>query len=312
MRTPFGLPIPAILAVALACLSSPLLAQEPDVDPAPPPAAREAVDPPKAEEPPVAEEADTAAIGDVRDPSNDKGPENPSIGAAEAIEAIIDEGASEAADEQPAEAVDEETAVAADEANEHDGHGHGGLHKDAGHGGHDAHGGGHSTVTLFGREYGDPGQFVLKLTNFLIFAFLLFLMLRGALSKAFKARALDIEMKLAQSKRDAWDAESQMRELDAKMSNLEGELVGILEKAEGDAEIEKQRILDAARAEAEQLLAQARAEIDHQRRVAESELRGLVSRLAVEGAEARILQRVAGDQAAAVMDQAIRRVGGAG
>jgi F-type H+-transporting ATPase subunit b len=146
-------------------------------------------------------------------------------------------------------------------------------------------------VTLFGKQYGDLGQFVLKLTNFLIFAALLFLMLKGSLSRAFSAKASEIETKLAQSKRDSWEAESQLRDLDSKMSGLEGELAGILEKAEADAETERQRILDTARAEAEQIMVLARAEIERQRRTAEAELRELVSRLALEGAEGRIIDR---------------------
>jgi F-type H+-transporting ATPase subunit b len=297
MRTPFGLSIPAILAVALVCLSSPLSAQEPELDPAPPPI-QEAVDPPKAEEPPVAEETAPAQEAEAAG----------AVGAgAENEEAAPTEEAAEAAAVEDAEAAGQEAAAV------HGGH-EGAPREGAGHDGHDAHdahGGGHSTVTLLGREYGGLGQFVLKLTNFLIFALLLALMLKGALSKAFKARALDVEMKLAQSKRDQWEADDQLRELDAKMAGLEGELAGVLEKAEAEAEAEKQRILEAARAEADQLLAQGRAEIELQRRLAEKELRELVARLTVEGAEARISQRVAGGQAAAVMDQAIRRVGGA-
>jgi F-type H+-transporting ATPase subunit b len=85
-----------------------------------------------------------------------------------------------------------------------------------------------------------------------------------------------------------------------------------MDKAEADAETEKQRILEAARAEAGQIVAQARAEIEHHRRQAEAELRELVSRLAVEGAEKRIVQQLSGDSASKVMDRAIRRVGGVG
>ena len=311
MRTTFRLPIPVALAFAFAYLLSPLAAQEePGRDHVPPP--KEVVDTPRHEEPPanpvndeahhVANAADAAHNAEHEATDKDKNAKE-----AESVEAV------------PVVAVPE-VVVATGGAAAEDTTDHGDLTAHDGdgdpHGEAEHHGGAHRAhraepVTLWGNEYYDTGQFFLKLINFLIFAGLLFLMLKGALSKMFKARTLDIEVKLAQSNRDKWEAEDQLRNLDAKMAGLEGELAGILERAESDAETEKQRILDAARAEADQLMVQARAEIDHQRRVAEAELRELVAKLALEGAEKRVSQMMVGDSASKVMDQAIRRVGGA-
>jgi F-type H+-transporting ATPase subunit b len=176
-------------------------------------------------------------------------------------------------------------------------------------GGAEAHHG--EKVLLFGKHLGPTAQFLLKLLNVLIFCGLLFWVLKGVLGAAFKARANEIEAKLAQSEKDRAEGEAQVRELEAKMAGLQAELGGIMTKAEADAEAEKQRILEAARLEAEQILSTARSEIEYQRRLAETELRELIANLAVEGAEKRIQQQMQGENVARVMDLAIEQIGGA-
>ena len=116
---------------------------------------------------------------------------------------------------------------------------------------------------------------------------------------------------LAQAERDKAEGEAQMKEMEAKMAGLEGELAGILSKAEADAESEKQRVLEAARAEAGVILAQAQSEIGFQKRLAEQELRALVAELAVEGAAKRLEAKLQGPEAAKAVDRAIQQIGGA-
>ena len=178
--------------------------------------------------------------------------------------------------------------------------------------GGEAHGGGHHgpAMKLFGKEYGDLGAFMVQLLNFAIWGAGLFFMLKGALSAMFKERKEELETLLAQAERDKAEGEAQVRELETKMAGLEGELADILSKAEQDAEVEKQRVLEAARAEATQILAQAQAEIGHQKRQAEQELRALVAELAVEGAAKRLEARLSGAEAASAVDRAIQQIGG--
>ncbi|MDP1832786.1 MAG: ATP synthase F0 subunit B [Geothrix sp.] len=181
------------------------------------------------------------------------------------------------------------------------------------HGAEAAHHG--PAMKLFGREFGIGGAFLVQLLNFAIYGAVLFFLLKGALSAMFKSRREELETMLAQAERDKAESEAQMKDLEAKMAGLEGELAGILSKAETDAEAEKQRVLEAARAEATQILAQAQAEIGHQKRQAEQELRALVAELAVEGATRRLEARLQGPEAAkaagGVMDRAIQQIGGA-
>jgi F-type H+-transporting ATPase subunit b len=188
---------------------------------------------------------------------------------------------------------------------------HAAPHEAAGHG--EAHGGGHHgpAMKLFGKEYGNLGAFLVQLLNFAIYGAGLFFLLKGALSALFKARKEELETLLAQAERDKAEGEAQMKEMEAKMAGLEGELAGILAKAEADAEVEKQRVLEAAKAEASVILAQAQAEIGYQKRQAEQELRALVAELAVEGAAKRLEAKLQGPVAAQAVDRAIQQIGGA-
>jgi F-type H+-transporting ATPase subunit b len=176
----------------------------------------------------------------------------------------------------------------------------------------EAHAAGHHgpAMKLFGKEYGNLGAFLVQLLNFAIYAAALFFMLKGALSAMFKSRKEELETLLAQAEKDRAEGEAQLKAVEAKMAGLEGELAGILSKADADAEIEKQRVLEAARAEAAQILAQAQAEIGFQKRQAEQELRTLVAELAVEGAAKRLEAKLQGAEAGAALDRAIRQIGG--
>ena len=169
----------------------------------------------------------------------------------------------------------------------------------------------HTPIKLFGHDLGPGAQFGVQVFNFAIFAGLLFFLLKGALSSAFKARAKDLEEKLSQAERERAEADAQIKDLEARMEGLQAELAGIMAKAEADAEAEKARILAAAKQEAAQIRAQTQAEIDSQKRTAETELRALVAELALEGAVKRIQTQVTGETAVRVLDRSIQQVGGA-
>ena len=166
-------------------------------------------------------------------------------------------------------------------------------------------------VKLFGLELSSVGKFAIQVVNFSIFFAILYFVLRGALSSAFKARARELEERLSQAERDKAEGEAQLQELEARMAGMQAELAGIMAKSEAESEAEKARILEAAKSEAALILAQAQAEIDFQKRLAEKELRALVAELAVEGATRRLEAQVQGGVAERVMERAIQEVGGA-
>jgi F-type H+-transporting ATPase subunit b len=217
---------------------------------------------------------------------------------------------------QHAETPAQEATVQVHEAPAPEGHGENApaAHEGAGHGEANAEGHGVAhhgpAMKLFGKEYGNLGAFLVQLLNFAIYAAALIFLLKGVLSAMFKSRKEELEALLSQSERDKAEGEAQVKALEAKMAGLEGELAGILAKAETDAEAEKQRVLEAARTEAGLILAQAQSEIDHQKRQAEQELRALVAELAVEGAAQRLAQKLQGPEAGKALDRAIQQIGG--
>jgi F-type H+-transporting ATPase subunit b len=194
----------------------------------------------------------------------------------------------------------------------HEGAAHeGATHEGAAHEGAAHEGAHHPTITLFGHNLEAPAQFGVQLFNFIIFAAILVILLKGALAAAFKGRTKELEDKLSQAEKDKAEAAHQIQELDRRMAGLQEELEGIMAKAETDAEQEKERILESAKLEAAQILAQTQAEITFQKRQAEDELRALVASLAVEGATRRLETRLQGATAVQVLDRAIDQVGGA-
>jgi F-type H+-transporting ATPase subunit b len=166
-------------------------------------------------------------------------------------------------------------------------------------------------VKLFGIPLGQIGQFAVRVANFGIFFAILYFILKGALSSAFKDRAKELEEQLSQAEKDKAEGEAQLKELEIKMAGMQKELEGIMAKSDADAQFEKQRVLEAARLESDQILAQTLTEIEFQKRLAEKELRALVAELAIEGATRRLEARVRGDIAEQVIDRAIQEVGGA-
>ena len=182
--------------------------------------------------------------------------------------------------------------------------GHGEAHAAEGHG--EAHGAAGAHHGLNWKELG------LKLINFGLFIGIIWFAASGKAKAAFAARAKELEDQLQQAARDKAEGEAQIAALESKMAGLQAELDGILEKAGKDAEAEKVRVIEAARAEAQALLAQAQSDITFAQKQAEQELKALVAQLAVEGATARIQAKLQGATAASAIDKAIAQIGNQG
>lgn len=166
------------------------------------------------------------------------------------------------------------------------------------------------TVKLFGFTLGTLAQWIIQLVNLALFAGALWYLLKGPVKSAFANMKKDLEERLAQAEKDKAEGEAQIRELEAKMAGLKSELDEILAKAGVEAEAEKQRVLESAKAEAAAILAAAESEISRQKQIASQELRALVAELAVEAAAKRLEAKVQGGVAQAVTDHAIAELGG--
>lgn len=155
-------------------------------------------------------------------------------------------------------------------------------------------------------------ELIFKLINFGLFIGIIWMAAAAKAKMGFKARAEELEHALQQAARDKAEGEAQIASLESKMSGLQAELDGILAKAGKDAEAEKIRVIEAARAEAQAILAQTQSEIAFQQKQAEQELKALVAQLAVEGATARIQAKLQGASAASAIDKAITQIGNQG
>lgn len=180
--------------------------------------------------------------------------------------------------------------------------GHGEAHASG-----EAHGGAHAAPHGLAWK-----ELIFKLINFGLFIGIIWMAAAAKAKIGFKARAEELEHALQQAARDKAEGEAQIASLESKMSGLQAELDGILAKAEKDSEAEKARVIEAARAEAQAILAQTQSEIAFQQKQAEQELKALVAQLAVEGATARIQAKLQGATAASAIDKAITQIGNQG
>jgi F-type H+-transporting ATPase subunit b len=210
-----------------------------------------------------------------------------------------------AQEHEPAKAEQHETKTEGHEAKgeAHQAGHEGAAHEGAGHEGGE-HGGAHHGI--------DWKAEIFKVVNFALFAAGIWFMIGAGKKAAFEQKAKDIEHQLQQAERDKAEGEAQIRDLEARMAGMQKELEGIVAKAEADAEAEKARVIEAAKLEAEMIVAQAGAEIAFKQKQAELELRALVAQLASEAAAKRIEMKLQGGAAGAVLDKAIREIASQG
>ena len=168
----------------------------------------------------------------------------------------------------------------------------------------------HPEVKLFGRPIGVLAQFGVTVFNFLLFFGILFFALKGALSSAFKTQREELKAKLFKSEQDKEEANRQVQELEARMFGLQQELSSVMAKAEIDAKIEQNQILEAAKTEVAQIMHQTHVEIESLKQSAKSELHAMVMDLVIANAAERLTAQLHGNLAAHTLDQAIEKVRG--
>ena len=110
-----------------------------------------------------------------------------------------------------------------------------------------------------------------------------------------RQRRAKIESDLSAAQRAREQAEARLAEMDARLTEVESEVKGILEKAAAQAEAEKQRILDSAQAEAERLIESAEIQVGELEQQASRRLREQAADHAVELARELVTEKL-GDQ----------------
>jgi len=125
---------------------------------------------------------------------------------------------------------------------------------------------------------------IAQIINFLILVAILSKVAYKPIMKALADRQERIESSIVQAEREKSEAEKLKREYQEQLALARSEAQNIVEKATRLAEVTKDEILTAARAEHAKLLKEAQEEINRERQRALSELRGEVVALSMAAA----------------------------
>src|SRR5579871_4623093 len=153
-----------------------------------------------------------------------------------------------------------------------------------------------TSAVVFSAEGETSGQGILqgdfKWVHFVIVAALFIWVFGKLLPPWFKSNADVIAAAINKAKAARAEAEAKLQEATAKLARLEQEVAEFRASAERDAAAEVERLKAAMQTDAQKIAAAARAEIDAAERAARAELKALAAKLAVEGAEQRVSQRM--------------------
>lgn len=125
---------------------------------------------------------------------------------------------------------------------------------------------------------------IAQIINFLILVAVLSKVAYKPIMKALADRQERIESNIAQAEREKGEAEKLKREYQEQLALARAEAQNIVEKATRLAEVTKDEILVAARAEHAKMLKEAQEEINRERQKALSELRSEVVALSMAAA----------------------------
>ena len=153
---------------------------------------------------------------------------------------------------------------------------------------------------------GDTLTTVFKWINFITVFGALGWLLRKPMREFFTGQRAAIQAAINEGREASRQAEQRMAEIEQRLARLDQEVETLRQEAAANATAEQQRIREAARREAERILATAQAEIESTSRAARLELRAYAARLAVSLAEQRIRQRLTPDTHAALFETFVR------
>ena len=131
-----------------------------------------------------------------------------------------------------------------------------------------------------------------KLMNMLAFIAFLVWALRGPVKGALASRHDQIQRELIEARERRAKADELARDIQARLSRLDGDLRAISERALSEGERQKREMIAAAEAEAQKILQSARNEIDNRLKNARHELTEYAGQLASERAEQLLREKI--------------------
>jgi len=126
----------------------------------------------------------------------------------------------------------------------------------------------------------------------------------------FRKRQETIVAAITESARLKEEAARRLREAEEKLARLDGELAELRAQAQREWAAEADRIRNAARDEAAKVERAGQAEIQAAERAARMELKAAAAQMAVERAEALILQQMTPQAQSALLNGFVQKLGG--
>jgi len=152
---------------------------------------------------------------------------------------------------------------------------------------------------------GDIGNAVWTVIIFVLVLVVLGKFAWGPILDALQKREQFIHDSLAQAKKDREAAEASLREYEQKLHAAKAEATALVEEGRRDADVLRRKIEEAAKVEAERMVARARREITVATETAVSELYSLSSKLATDVASRVIRKELTGTDHERLMAEAI-------
>lgn len=143
------------------------------------------------------------------------------------------------------------------------------------------HGAGHAAP----RTYLGIPAWIWKTVNMIVFIAVLYFLVKGPVGAMFRGRAEAIRNELAQAAERRTKADQLASDIQARLSQIQGEVAAILTRAEEEGKRQKQELTLAAEVEAAKMLQSARNEIDARLKQARRELTEYAGELAAKRAE---------------------------
>ena len=151
-----------------------------------------------------------------------------------------------------------------------------------------------------------------KWVNFAILFGGLGYVLRKPLGQFFRERSEGIHRALEEAKAAKARAEGELGEVMKRLSQIEQEIASLKEAATAQSELERQKILEAAKQEAERIVASAQEEVGLLVKHARQELREHSAALVVEVAEEKLKKQIRPEHQAPLFEKFLKSLGAGG
>ena len=165
---------------------------------------------------------------------------------------------------------------------------------------------------LFAVELGELIPVIAKIFNLLLFAVVMYFVLRRPLAEAFSARREGIRRDLMRAEEERREAVAKLEEVEGRLARLDSEVEAIREQAQREAAEERARIERAAEEEARKIREQARREIESASKAARAELRAYAAEQSVRMAEEMIRREIRPEDDAHLVKEYVGELGGVG